>query len=287
MAASAETRGISLDKDVGQPQLLVSGDGGRLQQVLNNLLSNAIKFTPAGGHVRVRAVGADGHIELSVSDDGQGISAEFLPHIFDAFRQEEVLGVRRHEGLGLGLSIVKRLVEMHGGSVHVQSPGPGLGATFTVHLPTLAAAHAAAQNPAEVAAPGLTDVSALRGLHVLVVDDDDDARALVRRLLEEYGVRTTEAESVAVALARVAAEKPDLLVSDISMPGEDGYALLRQLRDAGLDGDTLPAVALTAFARPEDRTRALSSGFQAHLGKPIDLESLLLALVGLARRRGG
>jgi PAS domain S-box-containing protein len=287
MAGAAAARSVILDKEIAEPRLLVSGDAGRLQQVLNNLLSNAIKFTPAGGHVRVRAVGADGHIELSVSDDGQGISAEFLPHIFDAFRQEEVLGVRRHEGLGLGLSIVKRLVEMHGGSVHVQSPGPGLGATFTVHLPTLAAAHAAAQNPAEVAAPGLTDVSALRGLHVLVVDDDDDARALVRRLLEEYGVRTTEAESVAVALARVAAEKPDLLVSDISMPGEDGYALLRQLRDAGLDGDTLPAVALTAFARPEDRTRALSSGFQAHLGKPIDLESLLLALVGLARRRGG
>jgi PAS domain S-box-containing protein len=285
MAGAAAARNVALEKDVPDARLMVSGDAGRLQQVLNNLLSNAIKFTPSGGHVRVRALGNDDHVEVSVTDDGQGISAEFLPHIFEAFRQEESLGVRRHEGLGLGLSIVKRLVEMHGGSVDVRSPGVGLGATFTVRLPTLATAQAARKGEPEHANPGLTDVSALRGLHVLVVDDDDDARALVRRLLDEYGVRTTEADRVSVALARVAEDKPDLLVSDISMPGEDGYALLRQLRAAGLDGDTLPAVALTAFARPEDRTRALSSGFQAHLGKPIDLESLLLTLVGLARRR--
>jgi PAS domain S-box-containing protein len=284
MAASAETRGISLDKDVGQPQLLVSGDGGRLQQVLNNLLSNAIKFTPAGGNVLVRTHLGDSYIEVAVSDTGQGISGDFLPHIFDAFRQEESTGVRRHEGLGLGLSIVKRLVEMHGGTVRVDSPGSGLGSTFTVRLPTLAAAQVAASNPRSTTA-GVPDTSLLRGLRVLVVDDDADARAVVRRLLDDYAVRTVEAGSVEEALERVAEAAPDLLISDISMPGQDGYSLMRQVRAAGLDGNRLPAVALTAFARPDDRERALANDFQDHLGKPIDLESLLLALVALAKRR--
>jgi len=285
MASTAAARGVSLEKDLPDPGLIVSGDAGRLQQVLNNLLSNAIKFTPEGGHVAVRTRVGESHVELSVVDDGQGIGAEFLPHIFDAFRQEDSSGVRRHEGLGLGLSIVKRLVEMHGGSVHVASAGPGLGSTFTVRLPTLAASREAAQGESTQAAMGAPDVAVLRGLHVLLVDDDDDARALVRRLLDDYGVRTSEAANVEAALKSVAEAVPNLLVSDISMPGQDGYMLLRQLRDSGLDGDHLPALALTAFARPEDRTRALSSGFQAHLGKPIDLESLLLALVALARRR--
>jgi PAS domain S-box-containing protein len=284
MAQAASARRVNLEKDVAEPTLLVSGDAGRLQQVLNNLISNAIKFTHEGGHVRVRTRLGDAHVDLSVIDDGQGIGAEFLPHIFDAFRQEETIGVRRHEGLGLGLSIVKRLAEMHGGSVYVESPGPGLGATFTVRLPTMAASRQAGQGDAE-GASGPPDVSVLRGLHVLLVDDDDDARALVRRLLEEYGVRATEAANVDDALQRVAESVPDLLVSDISMPGQDGYSLIRALRDSGLDGEHLPALALTAFARHEDRTRALSTGFQAHLGKPIDLESLLLALVALARRR--
>jgi PAS domain S-box-containing protein len=284
MAATAETRGVSLDKEVGQPNLLVSGDAGRLQQVLNNLLSNAIKFTPAGGNVLVRTRQGDTHVEIAVSDTGQGITAEFLPHIFDAFRQEDSTGVRRHEGLGLGLSIVKRLVEMHGGTVHVESAGSGLGATFTVRLPTLAAARVAASNPRSTTA-GVPDSSLLRGLRVLVVDDDADARAVVRRLLDDYAVRTVEAGSVQEALQRVAEAAPDLLVSDISMPGEDGYSLVRQLREAGLDGTRLPAIALTAFARPEDRERALMNDFQAHLGKPIDLESLLLAMIGLAKRR--
>ena len=287
MAPSAAARGVALEKDLPDTGLMVSGDAGRLQQVLNNLLSNAIKFTPEGGHVRVRTRLGEAYLDLSVVDDGQGIGAEFLPHIFDAFRQEESTGVRRHEGLGLGLSIVKRLVEMHGGSVHVQSEGPGLGATFTLRLPTLAASHAAAQRDPHDVAVGPPDVFLLRALRILIVDDDDDARALVRRLLDDYGVQSMEASSVEEALQRVAEATPDLLISDISMPGADGYMLLRQLRDSGLDGEHLPALALTAFARPEDRTRAFSSGFQAHLGKPIDLESLLMALVGLARRRVG
>jgi len=286
MAAAAAGRGVALEKELEDLPLMVSADAGRLQQVLNNLLSNAIKFTPEGGHVRLRAHLEEAHVELSVRDDGQGISPEFLPHIFDAFRQEESTGVRRHEGLGLGLSIVKRLVEMHGGSVRVESPGPGLGATFTIVLPTLAASRGGALgDPGD--AGGQPEVSVLRGLRILLVDDDDDARAMVKRLLDEYGVDGREAASAEEALLRVAESVPDLLVSDISMPGQDGYSLLRQLRDAGLDGEQLPALALTAFARPEDRTRALSSGFQAHLGKPIDLESLLLTLVALARRRAG
>jgi PAS domain S-box-containing protein len=285
MAATAAARGTTLERDLRDPGLIVSGDAGRLQQVLNNLLSNAIKFTPEGGRVIVRARVATSHIELAVVDNGQGIGADFLPHIFDAFRQEDSAGVRRHEGLGLGLSIVKRLVEMHGGSVHVDSAGPGLGATFTFRLPTLSASREAAQGDARDQLAGPADVSVLRGLRVLLVDDDEDARALVRRLLDDYGVESIEAGDVDTALKLVAESVPHLLVSDISMPGQDGYMLLRQLRDAGLDGEHLPALALTAFARPEDRTRALSSGFQAHLGKPIDLESLLLALVALARRR--
>jgi PAS domain S-box-containing protein len=284
MGNAAAARGVALDKDAPDPSLLVSGDAGRLQQILNNLLSNAIKFTPEGGHVRVRTHLGESHVDLSVIDDGQGIGAEFLPHIFDAFRQEESIGVRRHEGLGLGLSIVRRLAEMHGGSVQVESAGPGLGSTFTVRLPTLAASTSSKADPNE-AMVGPADVSMLRGLTVLLVDDDDDARSLVRRLLDEYGVNCVEAAGVDEALKRVAESVPDLMVSDISMPGRDGYSLIRALRDSGLDGEHLPAMALTAFARPEDRTRALSSGFQAHLGKPIDLESLLLALVGLARGR--
>ena len=287
MAAAAAARGVELDEEVADEGMMVSGDAGRLQQVLNNLLSNAIKFTPEGGHVRVRTHVGDAHVDLSVVDDGQGIGAEFLPHIFDAFRQEEASGVRRHEGLGLGLSIVKRLVEMHGGNVFVDSGGPGQGATFTVRLPSLAASQAAARGDSPETGFGPPDMSLLRGLHVLIVDDDDDARALVRRLLDDYGVRSTEADSVDEALKRVAESVPDMLISDISMPGQDGYMLVRQLRDSGLDGEHLPALALTAFARAEDRTRALSTGFQAHLGKPIDLESLLLALVALARRRPG
>jgi PAS domain S-box-containing protein len=285
MAPAAAARNVELQRDLPDPGMMVSGDAGRLQQILNNLLSNAIKFTPEGGQVRVRALAVGEHVEVSVSDNGQGIGAEFLPHIFDAFRQEESIGVRRHEGLGLGLSIVKRLAEMHGGSVRVESPGPGLGSTFTVCLPTLAASRHGAQGEVSEA-PGQPDMSVLRGLRILLVDDDDDARAMVKRLLDEYGVDGREAANVEEALQRVAEELPDLLVSDISMPGADGYALVRQLRDSGLDGEQLPALALTAFARPEDRTRALSSGFQAHLGKPIVLESLLLALVALARRRG-
>lgn len=283
MASAAAARGVVLEKDLPGTAMLVSGDAGRLQQVFNNLLSNAIKFTPEGGHVRLQARLAESHIDLSVIDDGQGIGPEFLPHIFDAFRQEESTGVRRHEGLGLGLSIVKRLAEMHGGSVQAESAGPGLGASFTVRLPTLAASLAAVDGP--VGSVGPVDVSVLRGLRVLLVDDDDDARALVRRLLDDHGVESIEANSVDEALKRVAESVPDLMVSDISMPGQDGYSLIRALRDSGLDGEHLPALALTAFARQEDRTRALSSGFQAHLGKPIDLESLLLALVALARGR--
>ena len=285
VASSASARGVALEKDMPDAGLMVSGDAGRLQQVLNNLLSNAIKFTPENGHVRVRTRLGESHVDLSVVDDGQGIGAEFLPHIFDAFRQEESTGVRRHEGLGLGLSIVKRLVEMHGGSVHVESAGPGLGSTFTVRLPTLAASRRAAIDDSAEGIAGPADVSVLRGLRILLVDDDEDARALVKRLLDEYGVNSIEAANVDDALKCVAEVVPDLMVSDISMPGQDGYMLIRQLRDSGLDGEHLPALALTAFARPEDRTRALSSGFQAHLGKPIDLESLLLTLVGLARRR--
>jgi PAS domain S-box-containing protein len=282
---SAAARGLDLQMEVGKGILPVHGDAGRLQQVLSNLLTNAIKFTPRGGRVLVRADRADTYVDLSVIDNGQGIAAELLPHLFDAFRQGEPGQSRRNEGLGLGLSIVKRLTEMHGGSVSVASAGPGQGATFTLRFPTLATSNAVAGGTGHEKPQELADTRALRGLRVLLVDDDADARLVVRRLLDDQGMLTLEAGSVGEALRMIANDRPDILVSDLSMPGEDGYALIRQLRSSGLDAEHLPALALTAFARPEDRMRVLSSGFQAHLGKPIDLESLLAAIVALAQKR--
>jgi CheY-like chemotaxis protein/anti-sigma regulatory factor (Ser/Thr protein kinase) len=260
------------------PPVLVDPD--RLQQVLWNLLSNAIKFTPKGGHVTVTAARRESAVRFTVSDTGVGIKPEFLPHVFERFRQAESSTTRAYGGLGLGLAIVRHLVELHGGTVAVHSEGEGRGTTFTVRLP------AAATRPAEHAPAAISTRPAgqsLAGLHLLVVDDEADAREVMRFMLERAGAKVRTADSAALALDAIREEAPDLLISDVGMPVEDGYVLLRRLR-AMEEGQSrhLPAVALTAYATDEDTRRALQAGFDAHLSKPVEPPRLMEVLAGLA-----
>jgi CheY-like chemotaxis protein len=270
----------------------VSGDPNRLQQVLWNLLSNSIKFTPRGGKVQVVLERVDSHVEVSVSDTGQGIAADFLPHVFDRFRQADASTTRKHGGLGLGLAIVKQLVELHGGTVRAKSAGENQGTTFIVNLPLKVITtppeegqrlhpRAATRMPEECA---MADLS---GLHVLVVDDEPDARALVKRVLEDCHAKVVTAGSAAEALTLIERIRPDVLVSDIGMAGVDGYELLRRVRllDAQRGGG-LPAIALTAFARSEDRTRALLAGYLAHVSKPVEPAELVATVASVAGRTG-
>ena len=268
----------------------LTGDAGRLQQVMWNLLSNAVKFTPKGGHVRVTLGRIDSHVEVAVTDTGEGIDAAFLPHVFDRFRQADATTTRRHGGLGLGLSIVKQLVELHGGSVTVASPGPGRGTTFVVALPVTAAHPAADADdapprpgtppPAGAAAAPPADLS---GLRVLVVDDEADARGMVKRLLEDAGAAAAVTASVDDAVDLVATGGFDVLVSDIGMPAEDGYSLIRRVRALpAAAGGTIPAIALTAYARTEDRVRAVAAGFQTHLAKPVEAAELIATVAAAA-----
>ena len=288
---AAEAKGISvvpvLDAHAGP----VAGDGGRLQQVAWNLLSNAIKFTPRGGRVDVwlRSTGADA--ELTVSDSGTGIRPEFLPHVFDRLRQGDASSTRRHGGLGLGLAIVRHLVELHGGTVSADSRGEGRGSTFTVRLPRTPVPHGegaacgspeAPEHRSDEAprAPTRREMRIVEGVRVLVVDDEPDAREVIRIGLEQRGATVKTAASVEEALAALARHgPPDVLLSDIGMPDEDGYALIRKVRQLPeSDGGTIPAVALTAYARAEDRDRALAAGFQAHLPKPVEPAKLAEAV---------
>jgi signal transduction histidine kinase/ActR/RegA family two-component response regulator len=260
------------------PPVLVDPD--RLQQVLWNLLSNAIKFTPKGGHVTVTAARRESAVRFTVSDTGVGIKPEFLPHVFERFRQAESSTTRAYGGLGLGLAIVRHLVELHGGTVAVHSEGEGRGTTFTVHLPV------AATRPAEHAPAAISTRPAgqsLAGLHLLVVDDEADAREVMRFMLERAGAKVRTADSAALALDAIREEAPDLLISDVGMPVEDGYVLLRRLR-AMEEGRSrhLPAVALTAYATEEDTRRALRAGFDAHLSKPVEPSRLMEVLAGLS-----
>lgn len=266
--------------DVPHP---ITGDPGRLQQVVWNLLSNAIKFTPKGGIVLVSLEKVNSQIELTVSDTGQGIKAEFLPYTFDRFRQADASTTRQFGGLGLGLSIVKQLVELHGGTVKAASPGEGQGATFTVVLP-LARLESDSEEAVEY------DATACEGAHldcmkVLVVDDEVDAQELVKRILEEYGANVLTASSVEDALELIRTDKPDVVVSDIGMPGKDGYEFIRALRQLPLEmGGDIPAAAVTAFARLEDRIRALRSGYQTHVTKPIEPAELVAVVASLVGR---
>jgi PAS domain S-box-containing protein len=283
---SAEVKGIRLSALLDPAADPVSGDAERLQQVVWNLLSNAIKFTQKGGRVQVRLERVDSRVEITVADDGQGIKPEFLPHVFDRFRQEEGGTGRQHGGLGLGLAIVRHLVELHGGTVHADSAGLGQGATFTITLPVTPIRMAAPDGKREAehgrATPSKNPPS-IRGGRVLLVDDNADGRELVEEMLNQGGAETRTASSGAEALAILDGWSPDALISDIGMPGEDGYALIEKLRARERErGERLlPAIALTAHVRAEDRLRALSAGYQAHVSKPVEMAELLTVIASL------
>lgn len=258
---------------------VVTGDATRLQQIVWNLLSNAIKFTPKHGRVDIRLERADDRAQISIADTGKGINPDFLPHIFESFRQEDASTTRKYGGLGLGLAIVRSLVEAHGGTIWADSPGEGLGATFTVQLPLLDAE--SEPSPAEELPQQELD---LTGIRVLSVDDDPDARQLLAVMLEQYGAEVLTVASAAEVLACLDSFQPDLLVSDIGMPGVDGYALIQQIRSLPSGSSSqLPAIALTAYARDEDGQKALAKGFQQHISKPIDPIGLIQAVLTLAR----
>ena len=278
---TADARGVLLNTTVSRCRN-VNADSARLQQVTWNLLTNALKFTPRGGQVHIAVREIEEQVEMTVSDTGQGIKPEFLPFVFDRFRQADASTTRRHGGLGLGLSIVKSLVELHGGSVEVDSPGEGRGATFTVRLPIPTLPQEVLASPPE---PQSHSTPELAGLRILVVDDEDDARTLARRVLEERGAQVITVSSAAEAMASVGDNNPpNVLVSDIGMPEQDGYDLIKQMRALPGDAGRVPAVALTALARAEDRKRALSAGYQKHVSKPVDPAELVSVIASLAGR---
>jgi signal transduction histidine kinase/ActR/RegA family two-component response regulator len=260
--------------------------GVRLERVLWNLLSNAVKFTPRGGKVQVRLERITSHCELTVTDTGEGIPPAFLPYVFDRFSQADSSSTRSHSGLGLGLGIVRNLVELHGGTVQAFSPGVGEGSTFAVRLPLLAA-HARPEQevvrsielPATRA--GAQDYADLTGISVLIVEDNDDSRKLLQTILKRSGATVEVAENVATALRILAGAWPDLVISDIEMPGEDGYSLIRKIRLQEPPSKHVPAIALTAYARSVDRVRALAAGFQTHMSKPVEPAELVAAVKSL------
>lgn len=274
-----------LDSDAGH----VSGDHDRLQQVVWNLLSNAVKFTPRGGKVQVRLARVNSHCELAVSDTGEGIAPSFLPFVFDRFSQADSSSTRAHAGLGLGLGIVRHLVELHGGTVQAFSPGIGCGATFVVRVPLLVAHDRAGDRVVQdielPAARGTTQEFAdLTGLSVLVVEDNDDSRKLLQTILSRAGASVQAAEDVATAMKVVAGTWPDIIISDIEMPGEDGYSFIRRVRLQEPPSVHVPAIALTAYSRSVDRVRALAAGFQTHMSKPVEPAELVAAVRSLVPR---
>jgi signal transduction histidine kinase/ActR/RegA family two-component response regulator len=290
---AADARGVRLARECEAAPDELYGDRARLQQVVWNLISNGIKFTPHGGSVRVAVESGDGQVRLVVRDTGEGIDAQFLPFVFDRFRQADPSRTRRHGGLGLGLAIVRHLVELHGGRVQAQSDGPGCGATFTVELPLGRAPPAAATPVPESRVPAAASAATaavepdIGGLRVLFVDDEPDARALVRQILEERHAHVRTAASAAEALAILREGKFEVLVSDIGMPGADGLELMSELRRLpAAEGGTIPAAAFTAYVRADDRAAAHAAGYQAYLTKPLDPGLLVRTIASLAGRAG-
>ena len=287
---AADAKGIRLQTTLDPTAGPISGDADRLQQIVWNLLTNAVKFTPRGGRIQVKAQRIDSHVEIVVSDSGVGISKEFLPYVFDRFRQADATSTRIHGGLGLGLSIVRQLVDLHGGSISVESEGEGKGATFTITLPFVGVVSNLKE--AEPSHPIHSDdmisfegLPSLQGLKVLVVDDEADTRELIREVLKECGSEVITSRSVAEALEALEQHKPDILISDLGMPDEDGYSLISKIRALPSErGGHIPAAALTAYARAEDRMRVLRSGFQFHLPKPVDSAELVTVVASLAGR---
>jgi CheY-like chemotaxis protein/nitrogen-specific signal transduction histidine kinase len=274
-------KGIEIDVAIDQKCVPMRADPARLQQVVGNVLSNAVKFTPRGGRVTITLVCDEDSNEVSVVDTGEGIPADVLPYVFDRFRQGGTSTTRRHGGLGLGLAIARHLIELHGGTIVAESRGEGQGATFRLRLP-LARASAVEALPAE--ATSLADRPQLRGTRILIVDDDVDTCSALEIVLRQAGSAVRTAGSVPAALRSLDGEPVDIVVTDLAMPGEDGYALLARLRG---EGNTAPVIALTASATPEDRDRVMAAGFVLHLTKPVDPSELLVAvgmtLAGRAR----
>jgi CheY-like chemotaxis protein/two-component sensor histidine kinase len=287
---AAHAKGLRIALVLDPSTGTVLGDPNRLQQILWNLLSNAVKFTPRGGRVEVKLERAESHVQVSVTDTGEGIHPDFLPQVFDRFSQADASTTRAHGGLGLGLAIVKHLIELHGGTISVDSEGPGKGSTFAVRLPLkiardvpVVARERKTPDVQRIAVPRGDECPELDGVKVLVVDDEPDARALVKRLLENCRATVLTASNATDALDLVRRDRPDVLVSDIGMPGLDGFALIRQLRSLGHnEGGTTPAIAMTAYARSEDRIRAIQQGFQIHIAKPIEPAELVAMVASLA-----
>jgi CheY-like chemotaxis protein len=276
MTLIAQEKGVMLSSEVGE-KMVVNGDPARLQQVFGNLISNAVKFTPSGGRVVVSSVVEGPTVNVSVSDTGEGIDAHFMARIFERYSQGDPSSIRKHGGLGLGLSIVKHLIELHGGEVKVFSDGKGKGSRFSISLPCCANDHTTAFE----ALPRQIGDGCLEGIRVLVVDDEADSRELLSRILEDHKASVAVASGAEEALRHLKGFKPDVLVSDISMPGKDGYSLLKDINGRASECGPLPAIAVTAFAREEDRARVLQAGFKRHLAKPVDAVELVTAVRGL------
>jgi signal transduction histidine kinase/ActR/RegA family two-component response regulator len=282
---AADSKGVRIETTVTPSAYLVA-DPDRIQQVVWNLLSNAIKFTPSGGVIRVSTEVAGTYLRIAVSDNGEGIAPEFLPHVFERFSQADSSNVRTHGGLGIGLAIVRYIVELHGGNVTVESRGKGCGATFTVTLPIKNNETRTRTRKSKRVAKAISN---LKGLKLLVVDDESDTRELLATVLENEGALVIAVASASEALDVLGPDSPDILISDIAMPGENGYVLLEKLRqlEQSQGRTPMPAIALTAYARDEDRKLAMEAGFQLHLSKPIDSEKLLTAISEIAARRVG
>jgi len=286
---AAAAKRLDLKVEIDSRPAMSYGDAGRLQQVVWNLLSNAVKFTPPDGQIRVRLERDNGYT-LSVQDTGSGIEPRYLPIIFEPFRQADGTSSREYGGLGLGLAIVKQLVELHGGTIEAHSLGHGTGATFEVHLPSVVPARGAALVPhrsSQSLPPSRVDESLLRGLRVLVVDDEEDARVLLETALTQHGADVTTASSAADALAEIERHPPDMLLSDIGMPHEDGYFLIREVRARPhASGGGIPAIAITAYATASDRLAVEAAGYQAHVAKPFELSEIAQLVAALGHTTG-
>lgn len=279
---AADAKGIRLQSALATNVASIRGDPARLQQVFWNLLSNAVKFTPKGGKVQVLLERVNSHIEISVADTGVGIKPDFLPHVFERFRQADASTARRYGGLGLGLAIVKQIVELHGGTVAVESLGEGEGTTFHVRIPVSIIRRPPGAEP-EFVGPVQEERASLGGIRVLVVDDDPGAAEIVKRMLAAYGADATTAASGDEALIKIPDSAPDIILSDIGMPEMDGYEFISALRKGG---NKVPVIAVTAFARAEDRIRTLQAGYGMHLAKPIDARELLTVVRAMLRNTG-
>ncbi len=293
---AADAKNIAIETSFDAEAEPVLGDANRLQQVLWNLLSNAVKFTPKNGRIKVALQRVNSEVQVSVGDSGEGISSEFLPYVFDRFSQGDGKSTRSHTGLGLGLAIVRQLVELHGGTVKAHSDGPGRGATFKLRLPVLSLNLVPGSKPAlsdsTLTGARVTDgliiecPPRLDGVRVLVVDDDPDTRQMLKAVLSECHADVITASSAAEAIKEIEHQKPDVLVSDLGMPEQDGYELIKQVRktESADNAARVPALALTAYAKAEDRVRALAGGYQVHLAKPVEPAEFVLVVANLAGR---